>query len=80
MSDMENSGSISKNEDKNKPGANPNWPDYKGKAQVGGVLYWVSGWAKKGRDGGSWMSLAFKPRDGQPTNKPSDEPADTEGE
>jgi hypothetical protein len=58
-----NSGSMGKNESKNNPAANPNWPDFKGKAVVGGVSYWISGWVKKGDDGSKWMSLSFKEKD-----------------
>lgn len=56
---MENSGSLSKNLDKKKPDANPNWPDYKGKGQVGGVKYWFAAWVKKGKDGSQFLSLSF---------------------
>ena len=55
----ENSGSVFKNERKEQP----NHPDYRGSALVGGVEYWVSGWIKDGQKG-KWMSLALTPKDG----------------
>lgn len=40
----------------------PNHPDRKGRAMVNGVMYWVSGWIKKGNNGNpDWMSLSFTP-------------------
>jgi hypothetical protein len=52
----DNSGSIAKNDRKEQP----NHPDIKGKATVGGVEYWVSGWLKE-NDRGKWYSLSFTP-------------------
>jgi len=54
----DNSGSIAKNDRKEQP----NHPDIKGKATVGGVEYWVSGWLKE-NDRGKWYSLSFTPKD-----------------
>ena len=40
----------------------PNHPDRKGRAMINGVMYWVSGWIKKGNNGNpDWMSLSFTP-------------------
>ena len=62
----DNSGSISKNTRKEKD----THPDIKGKATIGGVNYWVDGWAKTGENG-PWYSLSFKVReDKQPETKP----------
>ena len=38
-------------------------PDIRGSATIAGVDYWISGWAKEGRGGGKFYSLAFKPKD-----------------
>lgn len=62
----DNSGSISKNTRKEKD----THPDIKGKATIGGVNYWVDGWAKTGENG-PWYSLSFKVReDKQPEARP----------
>jgi len=61
VSERDNSGSLSRNEGKD--AEHLSWPDYKGKATVDGKDYWVSGWVKKGKDGGAFLSLAFKPRE-----------------
>lgn len=60
------SGSMFKNDDKFDPGtnivkqgANPDWPDRKGQAMIGGVMYWVSGWLKTSKGGQPWLSLSF---------------------
>lgn len=71
MSDRDNSGTLGRNKDKNEE--HPNWPDYTGRVTVSGVEYYLSGWAKTGKDGGKFMSLAFKPKDapaGQKTDAP----------
>lgn len=53
----ENSGSIFKNEKKEKD----THPNMTGSALIGGVEYWVSAWTKEGKKG-RWQSLAFKPK------------------
>lgn len=50
----ENSGTMSANRNK----LSDKHPDYKGKAQIDGVEYWVSAWVKK-NEGGTFLSLAF---------------------
>lgn len=60
QSDRDNSGTISKNEQKKES----KHPDYKGGAMIDGVQYWVSAWIKKGENG-NFLSLAFSPKEGQ---------------
>jgi hypothetical protein len=57
----DNSGSLSKNDRKEKE----THPDIKGRATIGGVEYWLDGWAKE-TDGRKWYSLSFKAKDGAP--------------
>lgn len=63
----ENSGSLFRNERKERD----EQPDRTGSALIGGVEYWVSGWIKEG-ERGSWLSLAFKPKDAKLAEKPKD--------
>ena len=75
------SGSMFKNDDKDKEGANPDWPDRKGQAMIGGVMYWVSGWLKTTKGGQPWLSLAFKvknPSVQQPAAAPTAAPNPTD--
>lgn len=53
----DNSGSIFKNEKKEKD----THPNMTGSALIDGVEYWVSAWTKEGEKG-RWQSLAFKPK------------------
>jgi hypothetical protein len=62
----DNSGSLSKNDRKEQP----NHADYRGKATIGGVEYWISGWIKDG-ERGKWLSLSFKPKDAPPAEAPT---------
>ena len=75
MAKYDNSGSLSRNDRKEQP----NHPDYKGKATVDGVEYWLSGWIKEGENG-KWLSLAFKQKEEQKpaptTRRAKDEPGD----
>lgn len=61
MTKYDNSGSLSKNDRKEKP----THPDVKGKATINGVEYWLDGWKKDGANG-TWYSLSFKMKDGEP--------------
>ena len=54
----DNSGIIGKNKRKELD----KHPDIQGQATVNGVEYWMSGW-KKEKDGSSFYSLAFKPKE-----------------
>jgi hypothetical protein len=57
--DNELRGVLFKNKEKDPQ--NPNWPDYKGNAEIAGVQYWVSAWIKTPKAGGDkFMSLSFK--------------------
>lgn len=53
----DNSGSVFVNDRKTED----RHPDRSGKAMIGGVMYWVSGWLKKTQSGTPWLSLSFKP-------------------
>lgn len=53
----DNSGSIFVNDRKE----TDRHPDRTGKAMIGGVMYWVSGWLKRSSNGTQYLSLAFKP-------------------
>ena len=70
-----NSGSLFKNEKKEKD----THPNLQGSALIDGVEYWVSAWTKEGKKG-KWISMAFKPKEGQdhddkrPKDKDSDIP------
>lgn len=39
-------------------------PDYTGSVNIGGTVYWLSGWLKNGRNG-KFLSLAAQPKDDQ---------------
>jgi hypothetical protein len=57
----DNSGSVFVNDRKDKD----THPDRTGTAMIDGKNYWISGWIKKDRNGKSFMSLAFKPKEEQ---------------
>ena len=61
----DNSGILFRNADKRKDGANPKWPDYKGRVTISGNDYWLSAWIKDGKDG-KFMSLAVKAKEARP--------------
>lgn len=66
----DNSGTLSRNKDKEKEDANPNWPDFKGRIRVAGVDYWLNGWVKE-TDSGKFFSLSVQPQQGgQQQGKP----------
>lgn len=54
----DNSGTLFKNAKKEKE----THPDYNGDVTVNGESYWISGWLKKDRNGNTFMSLSFKPK------------------
>lgn len=58
MSDFkqkENTASLFKNEKKTEE----KQPDYKGKANIGGVEYFISGWINETKNGSNYLSLKF---------------------
>jgi hypothetical protein len=48
----------------------PNHPDRKGSALIGGVEYWVAGWLKDGKNG-QYLSLAFTVKEAKPAERPA---------
>lgn len=38
-------------------------PNAKGECRIGGVLYEVSAWTKKDKNGNPWQSLSFKEKE-----------------
>lgn len=56
------SGSLRENDRKEKD----SHPDYRGDATINGVQVWLSGWLKQDRNGNTYMSLSFKPKDAGP--------------
>lgn len=55
----DNSGSLFKN-DRKTDAAQPN---AKGTAKINGVIFYVSAWTKKDKNGNPWQSLSFTPKD-----------------
>lgn len=62
MSDYDNTnrGALFKNNRKEKD----SHPDYNGSLNVGGHDYWISAWLKTDKNGGKFMSLSVKQKDG----------------
>lgn len=54
-----NSGSLFTNKKKEKD----THPDYRGDILLDGNEYWVSGWKKKDKNGDTFLSLAFSPKE-----------------
>jgi len=77
--DNSNSGVLFKNINKDKPGGNRKWPDYKGQAEVNGVQYWISSYINESKkDGSKFMSLKFTRKDEEDLKpkKAQDKPVD----
>ena len=55
----EGSGSLFKNTKRDKDSQ----PNARGECMIGGVIYSVSAWTKKDRNGNPWQSLAFQPKE-----------------
>ncbi len=53
-------GSLFQNTEKR----SENFPDYSGSMRIDGADWWISGWKKTSRDGKTFLSLAFKRKDG----------------
>ena len=60
----EGSGSLFKNGKKEKD----SHPDERGDALIGGVVYEVSAWVKKTKNGHEFRSLSIKPKRVNPSN------------
>jgi hypothetical protein len=61
---FDNSGTLFKNEDKDKDGANPNWPDLKGNITINGQEYWLNAWFKTSdKTGNKFISLSVKQKE-----------------
>ena len=77
MPQYDNSGSLSKNARKEQP----THADYKGKATIAGIEYWLDGYIKDGENG-KWLALRFKPKEAPPiverptTRRAHNEPGD----
>lgn len=69
-----NSGTLFKNTKKEKD----THPNAKGEALIGGVLYEVSAWTRKDKNGNPWQSLAFQVK-GERTERPARQPAPAGG-
>lgn len=65
--DDTNRGALFRND---KEGGNPNWPDYRGNINVGGVEYYLDAWIKEGKKG-KFMSLSVKPKQPKPAQSKS---------
>lgn len=52
----DNSGSLFKNDKREKD----THPNAKGKAMIGGKMYYVSAWTKRDKNGNPYQSLSFK--------------------
>jgi hypothetical protein len=53
-------GTLGKNERREKE----THPEYTGKCEIDGKMYWISAWVKEGQ-GRKFFSLAFKPQEQQ---------------
>ena len=60
----EGSGSLFKNRKKEKD----SHPDERGDCMIGGVVYEVSAWVKKTKNGDEFRSLSIKPKREKPAN------------
>ncbi len=69
--DNSNSGVLFKNEEKREGKKDP---DYRGQADIGGVLYWLDAWINEAKkDGRKFLSIRFKEKEGQkatPNSRP----------
>lgn len=72
MSSRDNSGTLGKNERRQKD----THPTHSGKCQIEGKEYWISAWVKEGPSG-KFFSLSFRPKEAkEPTATPSQAPSD----
>lgn len=76
MSDYDNElrGVLFRNKDKRPEKKDA---DYRGKATVEGVDYWLDAWINEPKGGGDkFMAIKFKAKDAQPAAKPEAAPAE----
>lgn len=57
---------------KNKKREKDTHPNSQGSCRIDGVDFWISGWTKTDKNGDPWISLAFKRKEEQKTDAPSD--------
>jgi len=61
---------------RNDKGDNPNRPDYRGRCQIDGKPFRISGWVRQARTTGqNYLSLAFTADEAAPVPTPPDVPA-----
>lgn len=60
----EGSGSLFRNSKRDKE----TQPNARGEAMIGGVVYEISAWTKKDKNGNPWQSLSFKPKEARHTS------------
>ena len=58
----EGQGSIFRNDKK----TNENQPNARGSAMIGGIVYEISSWTKRDKNGNPWQSLSIKPKEARP--------------
>lgn len=63
--DNNNSGALFKNNKRTKE----THPTSRGKAMIGGVWYWISGWNKETASGEKFISLAYTEMDAEDVEK-----------
>jgi hypothetical protein len=68
-------GTLGKNERREKD----THPEYTGKCEIDGKMYWISAWVKEGQ-GRKFFSLAFKPQDQQASRPASRQAAPQQGD
>lgn len=73
MSKYPNSGTLARNKDQREGSRDP---DFKGKAEIDGVGYWIAGWVKAG-EYGKFFSLSFKPME-EKRSPPKSSPVEDE--
>lgn len=72
----DNSGALFRNTEKDPN--NPRDRDYGGSITVNGVELWISGWVKVSSKGLKYLSLAVKPKQAPPDERPLAEAMDDE--
>lgn len=70
----EGSGALFKNSKRDKDSQ----PNARGECRIDGVLYEVSAWTKKDKNGNPWQSLAFKRKQDTPPASGARRPRDSD--